>query len=128
MTESITGSIGPNCYGIIWITKDKVNLSHPIVYDLNYLLDGLLVQTLKEEISNEESNFFFLSENFGHPFFVGHIIDSNNTIKTLHQHLEMMNPQLRENIEIYLLNQSGKYQNLLKDLQKKYPQLTFKNI
>ena len=122
----ISDQINSNCTGILWITDDKVTINHPNVYELNYLLDGLLVKTLTH--NNDCESHFFLSENFGAPFFVGQIVDSDKTLKKINEQLDIIVPIVNENKEVYILNQSKKHQNLVKDLHKKYPQLTFKNI
>lgn len=127
-TENISNFISPNCCGIIWLTQDKVDISHPSVYELNYLLDGLLIKTLSEKTNDNDTNHFFLSENFGRPFFIGHVVDSSSAVKSINDHVSMIIPLVTEKSEIYILNQTAKHQSLVKDLQKKYPQLTFKKI
>ena len=76
--EHLSHLVSPKTSGIIWLTDDFLGPSLVGLYELNYLLDGLLTKTLSsdQEKSESKSNFF-LAENFGNPFFVGHSVISN---------------------------------------------------
>lgn len=126
--QKISNLISPGCNGIIWITEGKIDLSHPYIYELNYLLDGLLLKRLAEDNNSEDHNHFFLSESFGEPFFIGHIDSKENLLKIISSHLDISMPYLENGGLVYLLNQSSGNKNLIKELQKKYKNIDFKDL
>lgn len=127
--QNIADQISNQCSGILWVTNGPLDLSLPSIYSLNYLLDGLLIQRLKQEFSTlSEKGHFFLSENFGRPFFIAHLKENADLLKDIEDHLKIVLPLLPAETEIYLMHQGTQHKNLLNQLQNNHPQITFKSI
>lgn len=131
--EHLSHLVSPKTSGIIWLTDDYLGPSLVGLYELNYLLNGLLTKTLssKEDKQISKSNFF-LAENFANPFFVGHsVITSKDDLKNMFKHIELSAP-LFENgkIEVFIYNRSKKTANynVLKELSNKFKDISFKNL
>lgn len=128
----ITPLVKPHTRGIIWATKEALELETAGVYEINYLLNGLLIQSLESGLSHPEKNLF-LSQNFGSPFFIGHVtLKNQNQLDSLYNHLNIVKDQLSENSEILFLCESDDKEvtNLYENLTKKFSEFKFhlKNI
>ncbi len=78
--------IGPEVLGIFWITRKTLSEFPSPFLDVDYLLDGLLTYHLrrtdtKEASTHTERHNFFMSHNFGRPFFVAHINAHEQVLK-----------------------------------------------
>ena len=119
--------------GIIWLTDDHLNSKLSGVYELNYLMNGLLTKSIAAKESNKglKSNFF-LGDNFGQPFFLGHsVIESKEDFKASFNHIELAVPLFPEReLEIYIYNRSKNTANVnvLKELTNKYSSIKFENL
>ncbi len=132
--KHLSGHITPTTAGIIWLTDKQLNFQSPGIYEFNYLLNGILLKTIsqqKEEHKKPARFNFFLAENFGNPFFIGHIIvEDKDDLKKINKHFEAANSFLKEGATIYIYNKSQNTANtnVLKELSKKYPQYEFENL
>lgn len=131
--EHLSHLVSPTTSGIIWLTDDELGPNLVGIYELNYLLNGLLTKTLstKQEQGESKSNFF-LAENFGNPFFVGHsVIKNKDDFKIMQKHVELILPLFEgKKIEIFIFNRSKNTANVnvLKELSHKFKEINFKNL
>jgi hypothetical protein len=131
--DHLSHLVSPTTSGIIWLTDDDLNSNLPGVYELNYLLNGLLTKSIAAKASQSESNSnFFLAENFGNPFFLGHsVVSSKADLLNMHKHIELAQPLFNDvNIEVYIFNRSKNTANIniLKELTNKYKDIQFENL
>jgi|GEM_PF-5455028 len=77
--------VGPQDLGIFWFTNHSLTSFPEPFFDIDYLLDGLLSDHIekveKNEIAGQFPKHFFMSNNFGRPFFVAHLVKSPATLK-----------------------------------------------
>ncbi|HAZ12101.1 MAG: hypothetical protein A2X86_06380 [Bdellovibrionales bacterium GWA2_49_15] len=97
--------IGPEVLGIFWITRKAISEFPPPFLDVDYLLDGLLTYHLrrtdtKESATQMERHNFFMSHNFGRPFFVAHI----------HAPEEVLEKDFASLMQLFTQNGGGKKQ------------------
>lgn len=128
--EILSKTISPNCYGIIWLTSDSLKFSDPGVYEFNYLLNGLVTKNIR---NNTKDGHLFMSESFGHPFFISHnVINESADIQKIHQHLNVASNLIGEGCTVLIYNQSGQHSekkyDLEKSLAKKFQHVKFKNL
>jgi hypothetical protein len=131
--DHLSHLVSPTTSGIIWLTDDDLNSKLPGVYELNYLMNGLLTKSIAAKAQQTESSSnFFLAENFGNPFFLGHsVVLSKEDLKNMHKHIELAKPLFNDiNIEIYIFNRSKNTANtnILKELSHKYRDIKFENL
>ena len=133
--DHLSHLVSPTTSGIIWLTDEDLNSKLPGVYELNYLMNGLLTKSIAskdhQSKSKSKSNFF-LAENFGNPFFLGHsVIKSKEDFKNMHNHIGLAKPLFNEtDIEIYIFNRSKNTANtnILKELSHRYRDIKFENL
>ena len=131
--DHLSHLVSPTTSGIIWLTDDALGSTLPGVYELNYLMNGLLTKSIaaKDEQIKSNSNFF-LAENFGNPFFLGHsVVSSKEDLKNMHKHIELAKPLFNEvDVEVYIFNRSKNtaHVNILKELSHKYRDIKFENL
>lgn len=135
--DHLSHLVSPTTSGIIWLTDDNLSTTLPGVYELNYLMNGLLTKSIavKEQKAESNSNFF-LADNFGNPFFLGHtVVSSRDDLKNMHKHIELAKPLFNNNqnenqIEVYIFNRSKNTANvnILKELSHKYREIKFENL
>lgn len=115
MPNQLIETIGPESAGILWVSQGDVDLTSPDMHQLNYLLNGLLGQTLKtDQTKVPNGQHFFLGENFGTPFFVALInLQQCDFNKTSSMYLDMVKNLYPSSKKIYLYNQTN--QNDLKN-------------
>lgn len=127
--DHLSTFITPDTAGIVWLTDEDLTYNTPGVYEINYLLDGMLIKTLsKKEDEHKNRPNFLIGDNFGSPFFVSHtIITNTNDLKTVEQHLKLAEPLIEERTTIYLLNRSKNTANynVQKELAKKFKSYSF---
>lgn len=130
--EEFSQRINTDTVGILWLTDATLAYDSPGAYEINYLLDGVLTQSLAAQTPGEEaaesSSNFFLGKSFGMPFFVGHVVfKSKKDLDKILKALETAKPFIQENKQVYLLNNSeaASSQSILKDIQKKYSDVSF---
>ena len=106
--------------GIIWVTEKPLSYDSKGVYEVNYLLNGLLIQTLASGLSHPQHNLY-LSENFGEPFFVIH--HSAKNLEELYNNLSLVQTSVNEGKEILFLtdNHSDHTLKIHSGLSKKCP-------
>jgi len=139
--DHISHLIKSNTAGIIWLTDDFLGPQLVGMYELNYLLNALVTKSISVQLDSHQSKSnYFLGENFGNPFFVGHsVINSKDDLKNMYKHLELSlplfqadtaNEESQEDIEIFIYNRSKNTANfnVLKELSKKYSTITFHNL
>lgn len=123
--------ITPETSGIVWLTDEALNYESPGVYEFNYLLDGLLVKAIEENAERNEQRNFFLGENFGAPFFIGHVVVKDKSdIDVIQNHFKLANSFIKENSIIYIFNRSKNTANIniLKVLSRQHKNIEFKNL
>ncbi len=132
--KHLSEHITPNTTGIIWLTDDFLSYDTPGVYEFNYLLNSMLVKTIsqsQEDKSKKVKSNFFLGDNFGKSFFIGHcVVHDKDDLKAVHNHFELASSFLEDGATIYIYNRSKNTANtnVLKELSKKYQNLEFKNL
>lgn len=131
--EHLSHLVSPKTSGVIWLTDDYLGPSLIGLYELNYLLNGLLTKTLSSNVEEQVSKSnFFLAENFGNPFFVGHsVITNKDDLKNMFKHIELSTPLFEQgNIEVFIYNRSKNTANynVLKELSNKFKEINFKNL
>lgn len=128
--KDLSRNIDVKTAGILWFTDAKLDYKSPGFYELNYLLNGALNKNFAIE-NNEHKSNFYLGDNFGSPFFVGHlIVETKNDFNDLDNQLKLAKPFLNERNHIYLFNKSknSANYNILKELTAKYPSLIFEHL
>jgi hypothetical protein len=128
--DRISQKVSFDTYGIIWLTDTPLELDTQGVYEVNYLFNGLLVQALENHSQKKKSNFF-ISQSFGHPFFLSHATsDIQNLNKVIVEHINLVSDSIKENSTVYFidLTQSNKSNDLIQNLSKKYPKLVFDHL
>lgn len=131
--EHLSHLVSPKTSGIIWLTDNFLGPGLAGIYELNYLLDGLLTKTLSSKYEEKKSKSnFFLADNFGNPFFVGHsVIETKSDLENMFKHIELIAPLFKEDsIEIFIYNRSKNTANynVLKELTAKFKHISFKNL
>ena len=131
--EHLSHLVSPKTSGIIWLTDNYLGPGLVGIYELNYLLDGLLTKTLSSKYEERKSKSnFFLADNFGNPFFVGHsVIENKDDLNNMFKHIELIGPLFEKDaIEIFIYNRSKNTANynVLKELSKKFKHISFKNL
>lgn len=130
--ELLSEQVSPQVAGIIWLTDELLDYEIPGFYEVNYLLDGILLQTLRqspEEDRNAQN--LFIGKSFGHPFFVFHsVVDDANSFKRIVKEFNVTAPLLKEHKRVYILNRSKNTANIhvLKDFAKSYSTLEFEHL
>lgn len=130
--EHLFDAIKPECSGIIWITDEALNYKLSGVYEFNYLLNGLLGQSIsRENYSPSNGNHFFLSQNFGKTFFISHWSDLNDNslkeVKLQFKNIESSLPKPSE-IFVYSTSQKIKEEQIIKNLTQTFTDYTFKKL
>lgn len=132
--ERLSQLINPDTCGILWLTDDVLTYDSPGAYEINYLLNGILTKTLANEEgagARERGATFFLGENFGKPFFVGHtLIEEKKDFQKVFKSMETASPFFAAGSQIYILNKSKNTANLnvLKELKNKYKDVNFEHL
>jgi hypothetical protein len=80
--------IGPDISGLIWLENDNYSPDLKYFNEMNYLLDGLLVENTKIDFENKTGHLF-LSEQFGQPFFVIFFSSNNYSYQNLKDILKL---------------------------------------
>lgn len=125
--------VSPSVSGIIWLTDKFLSPSLIGLYELNYLVNGLLTKSISsnEGEKNSKSNFF-LAESFGNPFFVGHsVVENKKDLENMFKHIELGKPLFGEqkmHIFIYNRSKNTANYNVLKELSSKFKNITFENL
>ncbi len=134
--------VGPDVLGICWITRKALEERPFPFLDIDYLLDGLLTYHLRRTGQNEGStqpqrHNFFMSHNFGRPFFVAHIHATGQALKKdfaslmqlLPEHDKKKKSQNAANEKIIILLEKDQ-QDLpeINSLKKTYPEKRFEVI
>jgi len=132
--KHLSQHITPNTSGIIWLTDEPLDYKTPGIYEFNYLLDGMLIKGMSENIEskkrNEKSNFF-LGKNFGNPLFIGHIVvGEKDDVQIIHNHFKVAESFISKDSTIFIFNRAKNTANVnfLKDLGKKYKDYNFENL
>lgn len=124
---SITPLVKPQTSGIIWMTKNVLTRETLGVYEINYLLNGLLIQSLESGLSQQDKNLYF-SENFGNHFFIGHInASAGSTLESIYNFFDMVKDQLENHSEILFLceEQNKESVKIFETLEKKFHDYQF---
>ena len=69
MLTSVVNSSLIGLLGVSELSVENLFKQHPT---LNYLMDGLLVQYLHRPPQSTSAKTLFMTQSFGHPFFLGH--------------------------------------------------------
>ena len=129
--QHLSKSLKPETSGILWLTDEKLSYNSHGAYEFNYLLDGMLVKSLANEEKVDKKSHFFLGENFGKPFFIGHVlVDNKDDIKLMYNHFELASSFLHPDAMIYIFNKSKNTANtnILKILGQKFKDYSFENL
>lgn len=130
--KHLSKSITPNTTGILWLTDEPLSFKTTGVYEFNYLLNGILIESLSESSDrNAPSQNFFLGENFESKLFIGHVvIKEKKDIQIMHQLIKLAESLIHERSQIFIFNRSKNTANvnILKELSQKYPAIIFENL
>jgi len=127
----LSNNLKPDTTGIIWLTDEEINYNSHGAYEFNYLLDGMLIKSISDETKTKSKSHFFLGENFGNPFFIGHVLfDNKDSINIIYDHFKAASSFINENDTIYIFNKSKNTANIniLKELSQKFKHLKFENL
>ena len=98
--------------------------------DINYLLDGVLVQSLERNNLKGKSNLF-QGRSYGNVFFIYHtVINGKEDLKSIKDQLKLTENQSHDASKIFILNKSQKTSgiNVVKELSSALPQLSFEHL
>lgn len=130
--KHLSKSITPNTTGILWLTDEPLSFKTTGVYEFNYLLNGILIESLSDSAQkNSPRQNFFLGENFDSKFFIGHlVISEKKDISSMYQLIKLADNLINEHSQIFIYNRSKNTANIniLKELSQKYPAIVFENL
>ena len=129
--QHLSKNLKPETSGIIWLTDEELTTNSYGLYEFNYLLDGMLVKSISSNNDKDNKSHFFLGENFGKPFFIGHVlVENKDDIKLMYKHFDIAGSFLEENSNIYIFNKSKNTANvnILKELSQKFKKYSFENL
>lgn len=133
--KHLSKSITTNTIGIVWLTDDNLDFSTPGVYEFNYLLDGVLLESLSENKNSDASprhqQNYFLGDNFDSKLFIGHVvIKDKKDIKKMYDVISLSSAMVSKDSQILIFNRSKNTANvnILKELSQKYPDILFENL
>jgi len=130
--EHLSQHINPETRGIVWLTDELLDFNSPGAYEINYLLNGILTKSLSDSNHQDKhTNNFYLGENFGNPFFVAHaVINEKDDLSQLDDTINLAKPFITDKTQVYILNRSKNTANInvLKELGKKYQNITFAHL
>jgi len=117
--------VTPHVLGILWLTNDEFSPELESYHSLNYFLDGLFSSQIgnKGETSSKK---LFITESFGRPFFVSHIIKTPRLKKEIENILDVAQNFQGSKDTIFFLDKTKKFEP--QEWEKKYPQLKFENL
>lgn len=116
--------------GIIWLTDDYIDHKTPLIFEMNYLLDGNLIKAIEEHIKVARQNFF-LGSSFGKPFFISHTVFKEKVdLKNIFEQIEMIQQTIELQESIYIVNKSQMTAgiNIEKELKEKFPTFHFEHL
>lgn len=128
-TQNLQDAITPSTLGVIWITTDPLNKNPRSFEAFDYFLDGLLTNFNQQKNNDTPTNKknFFISTNFGNPFFVGHLEESSKSFQEdLNDLVNLAKSMNEPQKTILLLDYSTK--NHFSLLTKKFPSFNFEEI
>jgi hypothetical protein len=131
--EHLSHLVSPTTSGIVWLTDEYLTPSLVGLYELNYLVNGLLVKSISSNKSDiDVKSNFFLAENFGNPFFLAHsVIKEKKDRENMFNQIKLVTPLFdHQEMHIYIFNRSKNTANynVLKELSTKHTDLTFENL
>ncbi len=117
MNNDFLLNIDQNVAGLIWITENSLTSKEDYFKEIDYLLDGLILNELQDQQEIKFSTSLFLSKSFNQSFFVIH---TTLGAKELEKQLQICPKSTRSIIKV--LNNTSKEINL------SHSDYTFKNI
>ena len=73
--SELLDSFTPEFLGIVWVTSGPISRERRYFNEVNYLLDGLLLNSFEVEPNKNENHFeLFVGKNFGRDFFLAHMV------------------------------------------------------
>lgn len=124
--EQLQSQLNHQVRGLIWISKESLDLKPRPYLALDYFLNGLL---MKMGSSQEQplSKNLFCTNHFGKSFFLGHLEGKSSSLdKEIVSLMSWAKTQLTDGEKVMVLDQTGK--QVTKALHKKYPKLNFQDI
>lgn len=124
---NIKSLVLPKTKGIFWLSEEKFSFDLPGADEINYLLDGLLVQTLKNPEFVGDTHLF-LSTNYGNPFFVFFANSlKKDSYQKIHHYIETNEDKEDSSGEFLFIcdKYSKELQNEFNKLEKSFPRFTF---
>lgn len=124
--NDLLSSIDAEVDGLFWCTeKDLAKFPHPFL-QLDYLFEGLLSQAfahqLEEKNDKQASASFYMSQNFGRPFFLMHIEnakDLESVSKQILNHVQMISKNGSSSKNFALICDNSQFQTELYTKLKK---------
>lgn len=132
--KHLSQSITPKTSGVLWLTDEELSFKTPGVYEFNYLLNGVIIESLtktKENSLPKQSQNFFLSDNFESKFFIGHlVIKEKKDTKKMFNLLKLATTLMSDESQVLIFNRSKNTANvnILKELSEKFPDIVFENL
>ncbi|MCY4524526.1 MAG: hypothetical protein OXB84_07300 [Halobacteriovoraceae bacterium] len=131
--ELLQNEINPQVRGVFWISGKKlINYPRPF-HALDYFLDGLLFNYCVFKFNNlstraeYENKNFFVSSNFGSPFFVAHVdVLQNRPREVLDELMALARSSKNQGGSCLVLDFSQ--QDFHKYLSSKYKNFKFKKL
>ncbi|MCB9059902.1 MAG: hypothetical protein H6622_00080 [Halobacteriovoraceae bacterium] len=120
--------IGPEAIGLIWITQDYlINVPEGLL-QIDYLLDGQLIDYLnnKDKVNRDYKKNLFIGEQFGNPFFLGHVREENNSVAS--DVFEILDVTKSFHLKDKIIFTYGLEKDILNRCNQKYSDYTFKSI
>ena len=124
--EQLQSKLNQHTRGLVWITTDPLEKYPRPYYALDYFLNGLLLNMVKNQEEPLTKNLF-CTQHFGKNFFLGHLDSRNDSLdKDIVSLMSWVKTQLEDGDKIIVLDQSSK--KVTSALSKKYPKLKFEEF
>jgi hypothetical protein len=101
---TVCDKIGPDDLGIIWITSENYQDESNTLFELNYLMDGIISRSCNFNQTKKVN--LYMGQQFGHPYFLSHIICKDlNDLNQMDDIFKFIHPEA-ERKRILVLNQT----------------------
>ncbi|MFT6069745.1 MAG: hypothetical protein ACJAT2_001658 [Bacteriovoracaceae bacterium] len=124
--EQLQSKLNQHTRGLVWITTEPLEKFPRPYYALDYFLNGLLLNMVKNQEESLSKNLF-CTQHFGKSFFLGHLDSRSDSLDTdIVSIMSWVKTQLADGDKVVVLDQSSK--KVTNALSKKYPKLKFEEI
>jgi hypothetical protein len=102
---SLLSKITPLTKGLVWFAKEEINTESSHYREVDYLLNGLLTATLKNQ--SVHGCHVLVSENFGENFYV--LIGHTFSEKEIASYFDILKTQLRGESDLLLIDEINSF-------------------